>query len=111
MSELFGVTVEKRTMGRVRDNRRWRCKSCNAVTLEPALLTAPSPFCDTYELTGCPNCKDCGDCFTLLCDEPNCQREASCGWPTLDGADAWGGYRQTCYEHMTPNEKLRRPQP
>lgn len=92
-------------MGRIRENRRWRCKSCNAVTLEPALLTAPSPFCDTYELTGCPNCKDCGDCFTLLCDEPGCEQEASGGWPTGNDADAWGGYRQTCYRHReeTPN--------
>ena len=28
------------------------------------------------------------------CDEPGCNRVASCGWPTGDG-----GYRCTCYEH------------
>lgn len=28
------------------------------------------------------------------CDEPGCEREASCGWPVPDG------YRRTCGEHM-----------
>jgi hypothetical protein len=27
------------------------------------------------------------------CDEPSCEREASCGFPVE------GGYRRTCYEH------------
>lgn len=29
-----------------------------------------------------------------LCDQPECYREISCGWPTKDG-----GYRSTCGEH------------
>lgn len=97
-------------MGRVREDRRWRCKSCHAVTLEPALLTAPSPFCDTYELTGCPECKDCSEGFTLLCDEPQCIAEATGGFPTGNDADAWGGYRQTCWRHRqeTPNVHAHR---
>jgi len=30
------------------------------------------------------------------CDEPGCYETTSCGWPTKDG-----GYRRTCYKHMT----------
>jgi len=30
------------------------------------------------------------------CDEPGCYEVTSCGFPTEDG-----GYRHTCYEHMT----------
>lgn len=30
------------------------------------------------------------------CDEPGCYEVTSCGFPTEDG-----GYRRTCYEHMT----------
>lgn len=94
-------------MERIREDRRWKCKNCGVVTLEPALLTAPSPFCDTFELTGCPGCKDCSEGFGLLCDEPGCNQEAGAGWPTGNDDDAWGGYRQTCYRHtrdcMTPN--------
>lgn len=94
-------------MGRIAADRRWKCKLCSGVTLEPDLLTAPSPFCDTYQLTGCPGCKQCDEGFELLCDEPGCNRDASCGWPTGNEADAWGGYRQTCYKHReTSNAQL-----
>lgn len=97
-------------MGRIREDRRWKCKNCGVVTVEPALLTAPSPFCDTFELTGCPECKDCQEGFGLLCDEPQCNQEASGGWPTGNDADAWGGYRQTCYAHReTPNGPVKPP--
>ena len=82
-----------------RDMQRWRCKFCDAVTLEKDLLTAPSPFCDTYELKGCPRCKDCQEGFVAVCDEPGCIREATSGWPTGDDSDAWGGYRRTCQTH------------
>ena len=34
--------------------------------------------------------------FLSCCDEPGCYEVTSCGWPTEDG-----GYRRTCYEHMT----------
>lgn len=89
-------------MGRIREDRRWKCNLCSSVTLEPALLTAPSPFGDTFELTGCPGCKQCDEGFSLLCDEPECKRDATGGWPTGNDADAWGGYRQTCFEHREP---------
>ena len=31
--------------------------------------------------------------FAQQCDEPGCQKESSCGWPTE------GGYRRTCFDH------------
>lgn len=30
-----------------------------------------------------------------MCDEHDCYKDASCGWPTPDG-----GYRRTCHAHM-----------
>ena len=85
-------------MGRIREHRRWRCDNCAVVTLEPDLLTAPSPFDPDATLTGCPACKYDGD-FTLLCDEPGCMLAGSCGWPTGDNNDIWSGYRNTCFAH------------
>jgi hypothetical protein len=29
-----------------------------------------------------------------MCDEPNCYKDASCGWPSDEG------YRHTCFAHM-----------
>ena len=37
--------------------------------------------------------------FYGLCDEPDCYKEASCGWPSEDG------YRHTCWEHMKHDER------
>ena len=90
-------------MGRIREKQRWKCNACGAVTVETELLTAPSPFADTYELTACPQCKQCEEGFDLLCDEPGCNSHAGCGWPTGDDSDDWGGYRSTCGKHMVPN--------
>ena len=82
-----------------RERRRWRCRSCDGISRDIDLLTAPNPSCDTVEINGCPHCKDCGDIFVLLCDESGCLRDANHGWPTGDDADAWNGYRNTCYGH------------
>lgn len=90
-------------MGRIKEKRRWKCNACGTVTLEPELLTAPSPFDDTDLLTACPNCKQCDEGFELLCDESGCDAVAGCGWPTRNNADEWGGYRNTCGKHMVPN--------
>ena len=32
-----------------------------------------------------------------LCDEPNCYKHASCGWPSEPSDE---GYRRTCHAHM-----------
>ena len=78
------------------EDKRWKCKSCGMITLEPALLRAPSPFDETDILTACPHCKWVND-FDEMCDEPGCTEEASCGFPVED--EAFGGYRRTCHQH------------
>ena len=88
----------RQKMGRIKSERRWRCKSCAAVSFAHDLMTAKSPF-EGFALTACPECKCCDVGLALMCDETDCTQEASSGWPTGDSADAWGGYRQTCYQH------------
>ena len=77
---------------------RWRCEECGTVTPEPLLLKAPNPFNPSDVIVGCPRCKSV-DQFERLCDEPGCTRNVSCGWPTGDESDSWGGYRMTCGKH------------
>ena len=71
---------------------RWRCDVCHAVTPEPELLTAPSPFDASDTITACPGCRQ-WDSLALVCDEPGCQAVAHCGWPSDEG------YRRTCSAH------------
>lgn len=88
------------------DNRRWKCRTCAKITLEPLLLTAPSPFDDSVELIACPKCKQCDDGFDLVCDEPGCDAVVVSGWPTGVEADKWGGYRNTCATHMVSDGRI-----
>ena len=62
--------------------------------VETEMLIALSPFNPDTILSACPKCKQCDEGFFQLCDEPGCDREATCGWPHPDG------YRRTCGEHM-----------
>lgn len=71
---------------------KWRCESCNGISLGRELLTAPSPFDPDETLTGCPLCKS-AEGFENICDEPGCKKHAGCGFPTSQG------YRRTCYDH------------
>ena len=74
--------------------KTWKCKVCNHVVAQSAMLTAPSPFDPDDQLLACPKCKQCDEGFTELCDEPGCRQEAHCGWPSKEG------YRRTCGDHM-----------
>lgn len=85
-------------MNLIDENRKWKCMHCGSITLEHDLLEAVSPFNPFSLLTGCPVCLYCED-FKMVCDEPGCNLEASCGWPTGDVHDQWGGYRTTCSYH------------
>lgn len=71
---------------------RFRCRGCKTIVDATDVLTAPNPFEPSESIQGCPTCRSV-DQFTLLCDEFQCDREASCGTPTASG------YRQTCGEH------------
>lgn len=72
---------------------KWCCDDCGEVMLESEVLKALSPFDSGQMLWGCRNCKVVGD-MTELCDEPGCELEAHCGWPSPDG------YRRTCGAHF-----------
>jgi hypothetical protein len=72
--------------------RQFACRECRTIVYEAHLLTAPHPFIEDEIVAGCPACKEI-DCFSLVCDEPDCERTVSCGTPTPSG------YRQTCGEH------------
>lgn len=83
--------------------KNWvKCRECDSPFPRLEVLTAPHPFdtSDGSKIEGCPYCKSAGDgLFILVCDEPDCQKEASAGTPTKDG------YRNTCYLHI-PKEKI-----
>lgn len=78
---------------------RWQCNFCAHKLMSGEMLQAPSPFESSDILRACPRCKQCDEGFFQLCDAPNCNQEATCGWPTTDG-----GYRRTCYDHMEPTK-------
>ena len=90
-------------------NKHWRCENCDEISMECELLRAPNPFDTDKTITGCPYCKWVGD-FEVLCDEPGCEEQATCGFPVKEG---FGGYRRTCgnhyiemgYKEMTPAQR------
>ena len=73
--------------------RRWGCNSCDWIGPETDLLRALNPFDHgETEILGCPKCKAVDD-FLAVCDEPGCDKEVTCGFPTETG------YRTTCGKH------------
>ena len=72
---------------------RWLCQSCDWCGDDAELLRAASPFEPADTICGCPKCKAVED-IVIACDEPGCDRESTCGWPSD------GGYRRTCGKHM-----------
>lgn len=68
----------------------WRCTECNWIGSEP--LVSQNPFAHDDKIHGCPACKSV-ECFVAVCDEPGCNKDVSCGWPSADG------YRSTCHDH------------
>lgn len=71
---------------------RWRCEHCRKIVPDAEMLRAPHPFEPGDSVLGCPSCHAI-DAFVDVCDEPGCDLDASCGWPS----DA--GYRRTCHKH------------
>lgn len=68
----------------------WRCNDCEAKITDSALLRHELPaFKRTLFL--CPVCGSPD--LTVVCDVPECGREATCGWPSEEG------YRRTCGDH------------
>ena len=73
-------------------NKRWQCKNCDKIILESNLLHTPNPFNEIDIIIGCPHCKNVNE-FDEICDEPKCDKHATCGFPIKKG------YRRTCGEH------------
>jgi hypothetical protein len=62
--------------------------------------TRECPHCDPRHEWPCPTIP--------RCDEPGCEREATCGWPTRPGGTSGnGGYRRTCGEHYRAAKAYR----
>jgi hypothetical protein len=80
-------------------DRKFTCKECGKHCYESEVLHAPNPFDPTNILVGCPTCKQVNE-LLLVCDEPFCWKEATCGTPISNG-----GYRQTCFEHKPKASK------
>lgn len=78
------------------------CEECYWTGLRSDLLEAQDPFDAAAKCYGCPECRSI-NCFTPLCDEEGCKKEASCGWPSDDG------YRQTCGKHYREGKKPYSP--
>ncbi len=73
----------------------WRCGDCDHIMAQTEIIRVSVPHPKhggPIYLSQCPECGECQN-FTNLCDEPDCQKEANCGWPSPDG------YRRTCYDH------------
>jgi hypothetical protein len=87
-------------MTRKLENQKISCDTCGAEFLQPELLQAVNPFDAEDSVFGCPKCNHCNEGFTVLCDESGCKKDASCGFPTGDNDDEFGGYRRTCGDHM-----------
>jgi hypothetical protein len=73
---------------------RWICTDCRFIGLREEFDIVRDPKVVGNTWTICPKCRS-ADHITDACDEPGCDREASCGFPVDDER----GYRRTCYEH------------
>jgi hypothetical protein len=78
---------------------KWCCTECDWRGSD--LLVSQNPFNRDDKIHGCPECKSV-ECFKAACDEPGCNKDASCGWPSADG------YRNTCHDHWRINTEPHR---
>lgn len=72
---------------------RWVCTECEYIGALSTFDTVRDPKDENNWWTICPNCR-AADQITDVCDEPGCERRATCGWPGKNG-----GYRRTCFDH------------
>ena len=70
---------------------KWICTECRFIGMSDEFDKVKDPRGDdTWRV--CPKCRT-PEHITMACDEPGCERESSCSFPT----DA--GYRRTCFQH------------
>ena len=88
--EFSGNASDYRKAGEAEAARAW-----DIAAEKIAALATPEPtLCDCEPQHVWP-------CATIgRCDEPGCEREATCGWPSRPGGTGPnGGYRRTCGPH------------
>lgn len=73
------------------------CQFCGWHGQVEEVLTAANPFDPTYEISGCPRCKE-PNTTILVCDEPDCWELITCGTPSTDKDP--NKYRHTCSKHI-----------
>jgi len=67
------------------------CRECGWLGKMNEVMKAPNPF-DNGTITACPECRTIED-LAVVCDIPDCNKEATCGTPTDNG------YKRCCGEH------------
>jgi hypothetical protein len=84
---------------------RWLCSECGHICYDEYILTAPSPFDPSDNITGCPHCKAV-DSFGGACAADGCRLEASGGHPGAFGFR----YVWTCWDHSPSNPSHKVPE-
>lgn len=72
---------------------KWQCNECGYFVDGKDRLEIANPFNAAENIHGCPLCYSVNS-FKNICDETDCEEEATCGWPSAEG------YRRTCELHM-----------
>lgn len=70
-------------------------RRCGWIGLDEELVESANPFIIGEILRACPRCGAMNSTIVVLCDEPGCNEEATCGWPVSPSL-----YRRTCGDHM-----------
>jgi hypothetical protein len=79
---------------------QWLCLNCRFIGVESDFEKANVPkYAAVW--TVCPRCET-PESVAIVCDEPGCKRESSCGFPTSSG-----GYRHTCFDHSDMAQSKR----
>ena len=76
-----------------------KCLNCGWRGTVSEMLSAKNPFDETEGISACPKCKTVENTCSVVCDEPECWDEATCGTPTKTG------YRSTCWRHVPKREE------
>jgi hypothetical protein len=72
----------------------WRCQECGWRGDEEEIISFADPVLEGNSWNICPECR-AAEQFDNMCDEPECRKVATCGWPSPEG------YRRTCFEHSS----------
>ena len=76
---------------------KMKCLNCGHKFHELDQLKAPNPFDEDEFIYACPKCKDMEE-IVMVCDEPGCDKEATCGTPSPPSQAGWT-YRNVCGNH------------